>query len=434
MSIKKYIKRLLSICITLCIILEMMHVSTIWAQYVPNKKEIERTGPYQLPECQKCKFESTEKKLGAIYENYDKNTGNYLFQEGKYCAHPLGNMYVTMDGFTKGNLFWSEEIYENADGRKIYAAAFTPTKEQTWNPKSAIVCELSQNIGDWCSLYVAASQDGPRDLKIECSKDGGKTYQKLGNVSLKSDKKLQNILADMADMEASVYEDLEKWNKVLRISVASDYKLNGSRGLYGSDIGELIIYDFSMYGNIGTTDTSIILPSLSAYKTGETKVKLVWKKVNGVKRYEIYQRKGKSVFKKIRTIKAANAKKYNCIVKGLSKKGKYNFYIKAVFKDKELSGALEQVDMKKQLIPNDIKFVKQITIKKGKKKKLSLQYRKGANPFYVKNIEYMVKNKKIAVIKKGRIIGKKKGSTNLKVKVTLKSGLKKILKARISVK
>jgi len=63
-----------------------------------------------------------------------------------------------------------------------------------------------------------------------------------------------------------------------------------------------------------------------------------------------------------------------------------------------------------------------------------LKYKKGTDKSFVKEIKYTVNKKKVIKIKNNKIVAKKKGTALVKVKIVLKSGLKKTLKTKVIVK
>lgn len=403
-------------------------------------------------------YKSSEKKEGIVDEFYDAEEGIYQFhpiiynENNEYLPEYMGGtMYATLDGTVKVPLYWSKEPYKNKNGEKQYMGVLKPQEEQGWSENTCVIWK-PKYLAEEFQIYVTSSEDGPRDLKLEYSLDGGETYAPMpeGRVSLKQGGQEQNIFENIhisKEKLGEIWRAIRTQQCYIRISPASDTKLDGSTGLYGSQDGELVLSEFSSHEWVFMC-VYPIQPSrveeLSVYKTGDTKVKISWKSTGSrPKKYIIYQKKlslkSDNNFKKIRTIKikdnGKSDKKYSFTIKNLSKKGKYIFYVKA-FNDEERSSISEKIliDMEKELLPKDIKLAKKIVVKKGESKKIPFTYKKGTKKSCVSEVQCTVGKKKIAVIKKGKIVAKKRGSTDLKVKVILKSGLQKTFKTKVVVK
>jgi len=343
-----------------------------------------------------------------------------------------------IDGENPVPLSWSNQTYKNKNGEKCYMGVIKAETNQKWSEKTALIWHMN---GLWkkCSLYVTASPNGPRDLKIERSIDGGKNYKTITTVTLKNTGQVQDIFQNVPSAEDTVdfnFSEYTEGNEVYRISVASDYKLDGSLGLYESNSGELVINKVAAYKYF--VDEQKVFTSqvrATAYKIADKKVKINWDKVDNAKEYVIYKREYlKGNTKKVKIIKATNEKECSYIVKNLDSKKKYIFVVKAILENGETDDGGIVVDMKKQLIPKDIKLAKKIKLKKGKKKRIPLKYKKGTDKSFVKEIKYTVNKKKVIKIKNNKIVAKKKGTALVKVKIVLKSGLKKTLKTKVIVK
>lgn len=413
-------------------------------------------------------YKSIEKKTGIVDEFYDREKGVYQLRPVIYnekgepeVERMGGSMFATLDGNVKVPLYWSESTYKDMDGKNQYMGVLKPQEGQGWIEQSCVVWKPKFEPQEF-RVYALASKQGPRDLKVEYSLDGGETFVLFpnGTLMLKQGGQEQNIFENISIPPETLWEIKKAINKqqcYIRISTASNVKLDGSVGLYGSQEGELVLSQLSgnMWGYI------CVLPpmppeikQLSVHKIGDKKAKISWQNTRGrAEKYEIYQKKlsdtlsddsnitVKEKFKKIRTIKVHNTgkmddfdKKYSFTVKNLSKKGKYIYYVKAVYDEfRTVKSDKILLNMKTELLPKDIKLAKKIVVKKGSRKKIPFTYKKGTKKSCVRDVQCTVGKKKIAVIKKGKIVAKKRGSTGLKVKITLKSGLRKTFKVKVVV-
>ena len=414
-------------------------------------------------------YKSSEKKTGIVDEYYDNEKGVYQLHPIIYnekgepeTARMGGNMFATLDGIAKVPLYWSEITYKDMDGKNQYMGVLKPQDGQGWTEQSCVIWKPKFEPQEFW-VYALASKQGPRDLKVEYSLDGGETFVLFpnGTVTLKQVEQEQNIFENITILGETLWEirkAIHNQQCYIRISTASDVKLDGSIGLYGSQEGELVLSQLSSHMWVYICVPPPMPPEiakLSVHKIGDKKAKISWQNTRGrAEKYEIYQKRlgntlsGKSniivkeIFKKIHTIKVHNTgtmddfdKKYSFTVKNLNKKGKYVFYVKAVYDEfRTVKSDKILLNMKTELLPKDIKLAKKVILKKGSRRKIPFTYKKGTKKSFVSKVDCTVQKRKIALFKKGKILAKRRGSTKLTVKVTLKSGLKRTFKTKVVVK
>lgn len=385
-------------------------------------------------------------------------------------SKPQVEVSASLDGKNASALYWSKSAYRNSTGEKEIVAVLKADGSQKWSKNSGIVFKMASinAMTEQIEIELGASKDGPRDYKIEYSLDG-KTYyplnaEKSNTTSIKESYTIaaafteniadiqrtyetltikENVKGKEIESDLKIYDDI-----YFKISVASDYKVNGKKGLYGSSTGEMAVRAIHFQqksataeGDEGTfidtptiTDDVAAPTKVTAYKTAAYTATLTWKKADSADGYEIYLKKGNSSYKKVKTLKNATYK-----IKDLSNKGTYKIRIrsyKVVNGKKYYSSYTKAITlkMKEQLLPKDLSINKKITVKVGGQKKLALKCASGKNDKLIKNVKYKVKNNKIASVQSGIVKGKKTGSTTVRITVTLKSGLSKTFTTKIQVK
>lgn len=377
-------------------------------------------------------------------------------------------LYASMDGENPSQMYWSETSYENCSGEEEIVAILKACNEEKWSEKSNIIFKMSSinAFTDKIEIELGASKDGPRDYKIEYSPDGKNYYplnaEEVNQTSIEEENKItvaftESIVDIQRNYQTSMLKEIIKGQETesefkiyddiyFKISVASDYKVNGEKGLYGSSNGEMTFRAVRfLQAAPQTEDTGTVIDEevlvdaptkVTAYKTASKTITLKWKKADEVDGYQIYLKKGNSTYKKNKTLNAAKKCIYK--IKKLSNKGTYKIRIRAY---KKVNGERYYskytkaitVKMKEQLLPTDLSVNRKINVKVGKQKKLTVKCVSGKNKNLIKNVKYKVKDKKIATVKSGRVKGKKVGSTSVKTTVTLKSGLSKTFTTKIQV-
>ncbi len=386
---------------------------------------------------------------------------------------------ASMDGQTESSLYFSEKAYRNHKGQSEHIAVLKADDTNPWREDSCVILKVEDLTGAMAGIEIemGASEDGPRDYKISYSTDQGNTWKMFhtlgtdeGSVSMPSctdtifkknvtdidrtyetvklQEKIENKKTGSSfdyNWDMKLYDDL-----YFKISPASDYKVNGKNGLYGSSTGEwgirsvkvlqgiLLPADQESSGDFAEVPEAPMPSSVKAFKTAKRAITMTWKKASSACSYEIYLKKGKGKYQKIKTVNASEGTKY--VIKNLSPAAVYQIrmcsYDYGVEGIKRYSGMTKSitVNMKKQPLPENLSVKKAVSVKLGQKKNLVVQCKKGTSAYYIKKITYKVKNPEIASVKSSGIIeGRKKGTTRVNVKVTLKSGLKKTFVTRLKV-
>lgn len=364
---------------------------------------------------------------------------------------------ASMDGITDSKLYWSQEKYKDVSGKSAHIAVLKADESSVWTQDSCMIFKV-EDIGDsLCGIEVdmGASKDGPRDYKISYSVDNKETWMEFnqygtdkGTVKTAGHtaKVFQKFTCNLArpytekmvqddylgNQNVKVFDDI-----YFKVSVASDYKADGTKGLYGSNKGEWGLKSIRLFEAwVGIDDPPAPPQSLKAYKTADGKITLSWRGSTDASGYEIYLKKGNGKYHKVKDIKSPSTRKYT--LKNLSSKGIYKIRMRSYDK---IKGAMTYsrymtvtVDMKKQPLPKNLSVSKSLSLNVGQKKKINVKCTKGTDSRYIKTITYKIKNPKIASVKSsGYITGKKKGNTTVTVKVTLKSGLSKSFTTNLRV-
>lgn len=364
---------------------------------------------------------------------------------------------ASMDGSTDSKLYGSGAAYRNAAGKDEYIAALRADASSVWGKDSCMVFQV-EDIGDnLCGIEIemGASKDGPRDYKISYSVDKGETWNEFkqygtdegtvrtanctAKVFRKCTRNLPRRYEKMSlkddfkeEYEAEVFEDI-----YFRVSVNSDYKADGTGGLYGSSSGEWGIRSVNLLRDwIGADEPPVPPQDVRAYKTGDRKITLEWRKPCYLGGYEICLKKGSGKYHKIKDITGTSLKKYT--VKNLSPKAVYKLRIRSY---KMVAGKMRYsrymgvtVDMRKQPLPRNLSMKKSFSLHVGQEKKVAVKCTKGTDSRYIKKISYKVMDKSIAGVKpSGIIVGKRKGTTTMTVKVILKSKLSKTFTVKLKV-
>lgn len=154
-------------------------------------------------------------------------------------------------------------------------------------------------------------------------------------------------------------------------------------------------------------------------KGGKKSVKLSWTKVKGAEGYIVY---GSACGKKMKEISKVPSSKKSITVKKL-KRGKYYKYIVVAYKN--IGGETRIMTQSKSVhvcttggkVANPVKITakKNLTLKKGKTKKISVRLKSSLKvKVHIARFRYESTNTKIATVnKKGKVKAKKKGSCNI---------------------
>lgn len=374
----------------------------------------------------------------------------------KYDSTQEVEISASIDGVNPSKLFWSRKRYKDLTGDKTAVAVLKAGTSKKWSKQSGIILKVSDINGfvTGIEIEMAASENGPRDYKIEYSVDG-ETFYAMENVKdsrfslsepyiitipfQKDISQIQRMYTTVQltdgqyDSEVKIYEDI-----YFKVSPASDYKVNGKKGLYGSSEGEMAICAVRLNELSNSSCKKTLNPpsDVKVYKNAVNRAKITWNKVSGVDGYEIYLKEEGEAYKKIATVRGTG--KAERQIRNLSKDGIYKVRIRSYVKDgskKEYSSyKTVALNMKKQVIPKDLSMNKKVGIKVGSSKKLQVKCAEGKNKSYIENVQYRVKNADIATISNGILKAKKAGTTSVTTKVILKSGLTKTFTTEIIVK
>ncbi|MDE7425241.1 MAG: fibronectin type III domain-containing protein [Lachnospiraceae bacterium] len=370
----------------------------------------------------------------------------------EYSANvPVVSLAATMDGETDCSLYWSQKIYKKSTGIAEQAAALKADEVHRWSKNSAIIIKMEDLHGyiSGIQIEMGASENGPRDYEIEYSLDGKKylplnkaSITEANNITSLFEEEMGRLRLDRNYDTVVVKDRVDKQQKVkvfrdvyFRISIDSDYKVNGEEGLYGSNMGEIAIHSVKLleYSNV-IDDPPSIPQNMKAYKTGENTITISWQggSNNG---YEIYLKEGEKDYQKVKTIKGNSTG--HCQLRGLLSTGKYKVKIRSyAIMSLDIYSPFTKavvINMKKQPLLKNLSVNKKVTLKIGKEKKLAVKLSNGTSKNYIQKIKYVVGNSQVATVKAGTIKGKKAGSTSVKTTVTLKSGLKKTFTTQIKV-
>ena len=404
----------------------------------------------------KSELELTGGTAGESVTQLSNGTFDRTFSTAEefWQSVPVVSVAAVMDNTTGSALYWSEKPYKNEEGNSEQVAVLKADAAHKWNENSCIIIKMQDLRGYIAGIQIemGASPDGPRDYKFEYSLDG-KNYYPLGaqgeQASITEPYNITYLYEDdisalrlerkytkgtLKDEEGRNCEVRSFQDVYFKVSVASDYKVNGENGLYGSDKGEMAIRSvkFLQY-DIVIDDPATTPYNVKAYKTSEDNITVSWKSGDSS---EIYLKKGNGAYEKVRTITDSAITK--CELTGLSPTATYKVKVRSYNKmSYDIFSSFSKpvtVNMKKQPILKNLSVNKTLTLKVGKSKELAVKLTDGTSKSFIKSIKYSVKNPNIATVKSGTIKGIKAGSTQVKTKVTLKSGLKKTFTTKVKVK
>ena len=406
-------------------------------------------------------FHLTGGKAGERVTSLSSGTVKREFSTLDEYDDACGDYAVTVSGSMGGQeesaFYWSQQPYRNQQGKSEQIAVLSADAEHPWSGESCMIFQFA-DIGcyiEGIEVEMGASADGPRDFKISYSTDLGKTWNAFtsfgtdkgsvlaagstGTVFKKNAKDIKRTYKTCSvsagfvdgDWDVKVYDDI-----YFKVSVNSDYKADGTAGLYGSTAGEWGIRSVKMLGGTADVYDPPGTPGyLEAHKISEKTAVLTWMRTSG-EGYEIYLKKGNGSYRKIGTV-ASDVTKYK--LKNLSPKAIYKLRMRAYcdWNGETRYGHYSKavtLNMKKQPLPKNLSIKKSFSIKVGKKKRLAVTCTGGTSKSYIKKVTYQVKNPKIASVNSsGMVRGKRKGNTVVTVNVVLKSGLKKTWKSRVKV-
>lgn len=424
-------------------------------------------------ECTKVNLTNGEMETEvSLPEHPFANELNYTKVDDYISYMPTVSICATMNGTDCVPMYWSDPVYR-LNSQKKTVAVLKADETHTWSSDSAIILRVTDPMGYAQKLQIAmaASEDGPKDYCIEYSMDGKKyiplntkgtheaeifekntvtdLFQKsLVDIKPVSSKRrcISSVRGEDSTISITIRNDV-----YYRISVSSDQKVSGEAGLYGSNTGEMALVAVAIRGarsviddpKSGTVTGQVDSPKLlSAYKVTEKSIQLHWarakdKASNRISGYVIYLKKGDDAYKKVATVPRPDRVKYT--LKGLSARGKYQLKLRAFAR----LGATTAysvytkaitVNMKKQPLPTDLKVTRKLHIKVGQERKLPVICKNGTSRRFIKQIKYVVRNKKIVAVTGGKVKAKRKGNTIIITKIVLKSGFKRCLRTRIEIR
>jgi len=367
---------------------------------------------------------------------------------------------ASLDGQTQTPLYWSEGTYKNRQGKKEHVALLKADDTHTWSGNSYMLFKI-ENVNatvEGLTLEMGASSDGPRDYRISYSTDEGKTWKEMdtfgssqakiktaGAVTALFEKKISisdrsyttiNLTEDNGyNWDCKIYDDI-----YVKVTVDSDYTVDGKQGLYGSSKGEWALRSVKLLeATASAQQQEVKAPEapaqVEAYKTAAGTITVTFKKDSKAGGYEICLKKKNGIYKKVNARKVSAAK-YK--IRNLSAKQTYYIKVRS-YQTKDGTKSYSPyskavtVNMKKQPLPRDLSLNKKVSLKVGDTKALKVKYSAGTGSSFVKSINYKVKDKRIATVKNGKITGRHEGSTEVTTKVVLKSGLSKTFKTKIKV-
>ena len=430
-------------------------------------------------------FEFTGGEAGKAVENLSIGSVNREIQNFQEYLQQAGVFSIavkpSMDGTHESSLYWSRAPYEDEEGNQEHIAVLAADQEHPWQKDSCMVIKIGDvtSTAAGIELEMGASADGPRDFQISYSLDQGETWKDydtmgtdLGSAmagqastlfrkntrdierTFETVKKNEVIHNDKTGADFDYQWDMKLYDDLyFKVSVASDYKADGSKGLYGSSAGEWGLRSVKILQHTVQADApapptqeddkvyvpECPLPSfVKAYKTARKEVTLTWKKASPDCSYEIYLKKGNGNYKKIKTVTSPQDTKH--VIKNLSPTAIYQVRMSSydiVEGRKRYSGGFTEpitVNMKKQPILKNLSVQKSVSLKVGALKTLTVKCTQGASRSFIKQVIYKVKNPKIASVKPSGVIeGRKKGTTKITIKVKLKSGLSKSFVTNVKV-
>lgn len=406
-------------------------------------------------------FDLTGGKAGERVEALSNGTIKREFsslQEMEQAASYVVTLSGSMDGEEESSFYWSGNPYQNGKGEMKHIAVLQADEAHPWSEKTCMVFKVMDFYGSITGIEaeMGSSEEGPRDYKISYSTDWGKTWNEFttygtdrGSVTAAgcTSEVFKKSTADIKRNYKTVsikgynggYIDVRLYDDIyFKVSVDSDYKVDGTEGLYGSTAGEWGIRSVKLLVDGPETGDTVMAPSsFQAYKTAENAATLTWRKSDSASGYEVYLKKGNKSYQKVQTITSSQSTK--CTINNLSPTAVYKLRIRAYLDkrgERTYSGFTKSVtiNMKKQPLLKNLSVKKDISMKVGQKKNLAVKCTRGTSSRYIKNVNYKVKNTKVASVKlSGIISGKKKGDTIIKIKVTLKNGQKKTFITKVKI-
>lgn len=264
---------------------------------------------------------------------------------------------ASMDGNSNSDLYWSETTYKSASGNLERVAVLKADEKHPWTKDSCIIIKVEDVLSGVSGIEVemGASLNGPRDYRIEYSLDGGNTWvafnengtdkgvvlsaKTIATVFKKNLHGINRSSTRNTGYNFDIYNDI-----YFKISVDSDYKVDGSEGLIGSNTGELAVAGVYLLSSDGITieepeggvraedSVNKLKPAkvkiIDAKRVSKNSMKIKWKKVSNASGYEILYSK-KSNFKKADTVNIKNGKMTSRKIKKLSADKKYYVKVRA---------------------------------------------------------------------------------------------------------
>lgn len=398
-------------------------------------------------------------KVGKLSNGTEKRSFSSVEEYDKYIGAHIVTLSGSMDGTEESDFYWSKNPYQNEKKEMEHIAVLKAEESHPWNKESCMVFKVADVWGGITGVEIemGASEDGPRDYKISYSTDYGQTWNEFtsygtdrGNVTAAGCTSTV-FRKNITDIKRNYETCRLKWNYLdiyldehiyddiyFKVSIDSDYKVDGTGGLYGGTTGEWGVRSVKILVGTAQEAFSVMAPSsMQAYKTAEKAATLTWRKSPSASGYEVYLKKENESYQKVQTITSSQGTK--CIVKNLSPTAVYKVRIRSYLDnngERTYSGFTRSViiNMRKQPLLKNLSVRKSLSMKVGQKKSLVVKCTRGTSSSYIKNVIYKVKNPKVAGAKSSGIVsGKKKGETVVKVKVTLKNGQKKMFTTKLKV-
>ena len=357
-------------------------------------------------------FKLTGGKAGEKVQSLSSGTVKRNFTSwDEYAA--CYDVAVTLSGGMESGMescfYWSEHPYQNEKGQTEQTAVLKADESHPWSEESYMMFQVADIACGMKGIEIemGASADGPRDYKISYSTDQGKTWsvfhsfgsdrgtapkaRHTGDVFKKNISDIQRSYQSCQLMDqslntylnANIYDDI-----FFKVSVVSDYKADGTAGLYGSTAGEWGIRSVKMLGGIAEAYDPPGTPGyLEAYKTSEKTAALTWMTTSG-EGYEIYLKKGNGGYKKIATGISPDCTEYK--LRNLSAKAVYKLRMRAYCDrhgEREYGHYSKEatLNMKKQPLPKNLTVKKFLSVKSGKNKRLAVTCTGGTGKSYIKS-------------------------------------------------
>lgn len=156
-------------------------------------------------------------------------------QNGYRASEGEGVIVASVNGTDARKLEWSKDDYSGEGLQPV----MTGGTKNPWGEGAYLEIRVSTvNAGRVAfSASIGATKKGPRDYQLQYSVDG-ETFTDIGeSVSLTANKQLQPLFKSVELPDDAAGQEM----LYIRIAVASDTRVNGESGLYGSTGGETAV-------------------------------------------------------------------------------------------------------------------------------------------------------------------------------------------------